>query len=223
MDSPAVDLTRAGSAAELLVALVRSDGSGAHPFVQSRDLLDGREAARNLADAVHYLASLHGRHPGVIDYAANKATHPAARAWLAEAAEAFAQERVALTQLVVAAGPLPSTPGQAESEAAVTQQRHALEMLAQSDRNGTALGAAFALVLDWTPIRAVLDAASARLGIHLPTPALPDEASTCAVAAAIAESVAIERALAFGAQQILAQHRGLWDLLDARRDARAHI
>ncbi|PZO90806.1 MAG: hypothetical protein DI623_05585 [Sphingomonas sanxanigenens] len=222
MESPAVDLNRAG-AAEFLVALVRSDGSGAHRFPRMRDLLDGAEGPRNLADAVHYLAALHGRHPGVIDYAANKATHPVARAWLAEAAEGFAIERAAIAQLVAAAGPLPSTPGQAESEAAVSQQRHALEMLAQSDRKGTALGAAFALTLDWSPIRDLLAAASARLGIHLPDNRLPDESSTLAATAAIAETVAVERALAFGAQQILAQHRGLWDLLDARRDARAHI
>jgi hypothetical protein len=29
-----------------------------------------------------------------------------------------------------------------------------------------------------------------------------------------------ERAMQFGAQQLLLQHRGLWDLLEARRDAR---
>jgi hypothetical protein len=33
-------------------------------------------------------------------------------------------------------------------------------------------------------------------------------------------SPAMERAISFGAQQILAQHRGLWDLLEARQLAR---
>jgi hypothetical protein len=31
---------------------------------------------------------------------------------------------------------------------------------------------------------------------------------------------AIERAILFGAQQLLVQHRGLWDLLEARAEAR---
>jgi len=39
----------------------------------------------------------------------------------------------------------------------------------------------------------------------------------------VAESLGIERAMAFGAQQILHQHRGLWDVLEARRLARADI
>ena len=30
-----------------------------------------------------------------------------------------------------------------------------------------------------------------------------------------------ERAMAFGARQLLAQHRGLWDLLEARASARS--
>lgn len=223
MKSPAIETARAGGAADMLVVLARTDGSGSHPFVVSRELLDGREAARNLADAVHYLSVLHGRHPGVIDYAAARTSHEAARDWLAEAADGFARERTALTALVVAAGPLPSTPGQAESEAAVLQQRHALEMLARSDRNGTALGAAFALVLDWRAIRSVLDSAAARLGIHLPAMILPSETDTRVVAIAVAEAGSVERALGFGAQQILAQHRGLWDLLEARRIARIDV
>ena len=54
-----------------------------------------------------------------------------------------------LARLVVAAGPMPSTPNHAEAESAINTQRHALDMLSQSDRNGCAIGAAFALALDW--------------------------------------------------------------------------
>jgi hypothetical protein len=37
----------------------------------------------------------------------------------------------------------------------------------------------------------------------------------------VSESASFERAMSFGAQQLLAQHRGLWDLLEARKAARA--
>ena len=125
-----------------------------------------------------------------------------------------------LTRLVVAAGPLPSTPAQSESESAVNGQRHALEMLAQSDRNGCALGAAMALVLDWDAVRSVLDAAGRRFSVDSPSSMIPDMATTIDLAALVSASPAMERAISFGAQQILAQHRGLWDLLEARQSAR---
>ena len=108
----------------------------------------------------------------------------------------------------------------AQSEAAVTNQTHALATLAQSERNGTAIGAAIALVLDWRPIRRVLDAAAQRFGIQPPPLDLPGLTETLAVAVAAAETPGVERAMAFGAQQLLIQHRGLWDLLESRESAR---
>ncbi len=57
----------------MLDALVASDGTGAHPHVRAGALSSGPDAMRNLADAVHFLCLLHGRHPGVIDNAARKA------------------------------------------------------------------------------------------------------------------------------------------------------
>ena len=39
-------------------------------------------------------------------------------------------------------------------------------------------------------------------------------------AGAIEATASVERAMAFGAQQMLAQHRGLWQLLEARATAR---
>ena len=155
----------------------------------------------------------------MIDYAVDHATGAVGK-WLGQAASGFAAERAYLTRLIVLAGPEPSTPGQADSMQAVVAQSHALTMLAQSDRAGTALGAAVALILDWQVIRAVLDGAATRLGIDPPLLDLPDEATASAMASTAAESYAIERAMQFGAQQLLLQHRGLWDLLEARREAR---
>lgn len=207
------------SAAETIGALIGDDGGRSHPYIACHIFSRGREAGRDLADAVHFIANLHGRQPGVIDLAREKSASDGARAWLDAASQGFAEERLYLTQVVVAAGPLPSTPGQAQSEAAVAGQRHALEMLARSDRNGCALGAAMALVLDWRSIRAVIDAAAQRFGVALTPPALPSPRRTMALADA-AESVGVERAMVFGAQQLLVQHRGLWGLLEARAEAR---
>lgn len=206
-------------AAEAIGALLADDGGKSHPYIASHIFARGRETGRDLADAVHFIAHLHGRHPGVIDLAGERPAADGIRAWLGAAAEAFAEERAYLTRIVVAAGPLPSTAGQAECEAAVAQARHALEMLARSERNGCALGAALALVLEWRPIRAVIDAAAQRFGVALTPPALPSARQTlCLIEQA--ESPAVERAMTFGAQQLLVQHRGLWDLLEARAGAR---
>lgn len=219
----AIQTARTGGVSDMLGTLVESDGSGGQSWSQSPELLAGRHATRNLADAAHYLCVLHGRHPGVIDLAATKTVHAAARGWLIDAADGFARERSYLTRITVAAGPIPSTPGQAECEATVMGQRHALEMLAQSDRIGCALGAAIALIMDWRAIRRVLDAAAERLGIPAQPARLPDERETRTVAMTVAETAAIERALGFGAQQILAQHRGLWSVLEARHAARGEF
>jgi hypothetical protein len=209
---------RGSSVADLLFGLAGSEGSAGHPHVAALCLPGANQ--RDLADAIHALGMLHGRHPGVIDYAAERNPRRVAPEWLAAAAEGFARERGLLAKLVVASGPLPSTPGQAESEAAVTNQRHALGMLAQSDRVGCALGAALAFVLDWRAVRGVLDAASRRLSVPAPAMTLPLDEETRAVALNLAGEPAVERALAFGAQQVLVQHRGLWDLLETRAAAR---
>lgn len=209
-----------GGIADQLFALAADEGSARHAHVVT--LCAPRAPARDLADALHCLAMLHGRQPGVIDHAAERALPAPAAPWLAAAREGFARERGLLAQLVVAAGPLPSTPGQAESEAAVAAQHHALEMLGRSERSGCALGASVALALDWRAIRAVLDAAATRLGVTTPAPVLPIEEETFAMLGAAAAAPAAGRAVAFGAQQLLLQHRGLWDLLEARAAARFH-
>ena len=210
-----------GGTGDLLIACVAEHGSAAHPFFSSDALARGPESARNLADAVHFLCALHGRHPGVVDHAAGRPMDETARAWLIAAGEAMATERLCLTQLAVAAGPIPSTPGGGASESAVIGQRNALTTLAMSDRRGCALGSSLAFALDWSPIRALLDAAGRRLGVDLPPCRLGEEAELRAVADLAGQTASTERALLFGAQQLSLQHRGLWDLLEARHQARA--
>ncbi len=95
-------------------------------------------------------------------------------------------------------------------------------MLAHSDRAGCATGAAVALVIDWYAFRDVMDAAATRFGVTPPAMALPDEIEVATIVAALSDSSALQRAMGFGAQQVFAQHRGLWDLLEARASARDH-
>ena len=212
---------RVAQTGQTLLASVAEHGSASHPWSRNPELLRGPDSARSLADLLHYLCTLHGRYPGVIDHAAQRGAEPASRAWLAQATYAFAGERAYLARLAVAAGPVPSTPGGAGSDSTVLAQRHALEMLAQSERNGCAIGTAMALVLDWAHVRTVLDVAGLRFGVEPPPYAAGVSAPISDLADGFGQSPAVQRALLFGAEQILHQHRGLWDLLEARHQARA--
>jgi hypothetical protein len=220
MATQAQDNATGSGLAEALAALSLAEGTLGHSYAQGAELTQSRHATRNLADIAHYFCLLHGRYPGVIDHAANRTTHDGARGWLLKAIEGFGAERNYLTRLVVAAGPLPSTPGQGDCDNTVIGQRHALEMLAQSDRSGCAFGAASALVLEWAALRSVLDLAAKRFGMEATVCTLPNRAETLDAIAAVATSSAMERAMAFGAHQLLNQHHGLWDLLEARTIAR---
>lgn len=206
---------------DLISRLVNVDGSARAPH--PRRLLTAGVAQSDLADAVHALCTAHGRRPGFIDEAAARAVQHDASNWLDDAAVGFAEERVYLARVTAAAGPLPSTPGQAQTEAAIAMQRHAFAMLARSDRPGCATGAVAALLLDWQAIRPVLDTAARRFGVTPAPLALPPYAETAAVVAALAVTPACERAIGFGAAQLLAQHRGLWDLIEARASARERL
>jgi hypothetical protein len=115
---------------------------------------------------------------------------------------------------------LPSTPGAAETEAGLVAARHALETLAMSEREGCPLGAATALVCDWWPLRRLLDRAASRAGTEAPAPSLPDESSVVAIVEQATGTPGAARALGFGGEQLLLQHRALFDLLEARADAR---
>lgn len=212
-------LRRGDDIAHILDALLLADGSCGHAYpMRANHNARASDALTlpDLADAAYYLCLLHGRHPGVIDHAATRSADNAARRWLIEAGDAFARERAYLTQVTVAAGPAPSTAQQSNCEAIVSQQRHALDMLAQSDRRGCAMGAAIALVLDWRMTRQLLDIVAVRTGLEPAPCSLPDRLATLNVARAIGGDPAVDRAIQFGMRQLLAQHRGLWDVLEAR-------
>ena len=217
--NPAVDRNRAG-VVEAQFARVAGQGSALHPQLIALLASSGPAAARDLADAVHLLCGLYGRYPGLIDIALQTCPAGPARDWLKDAADAFERERLYLVRLTAAVGPLPSTAGAAETESTQLAQRHAVETLATSERRGCALGAATALVEDWRSIRRLLDRAATRAGIDIPGSILPDEESVARVIAEGTDGPASERALAFGGEQLLLQHRGLFDLLEARAEAR---
>ncbi|WP_375403858.1 DUF6975 family protein [uncultured Sphingomonas sp.] len=174
----------------------------------------------DLADAVHALCAVHGAHRGLADQARQHPAAGAAAAWLGQVAAALADERGHLARTVSASGRLPSTPGQAASDAALGVQRNAFHLLARSDRVGVATGAAAALALDWTAIRAVIGRAAEAYGLTLPAPSLPTAEETAGVLDRIDDGAAVRRAVLFGARALLDQHRALWSLLEARAYAR---
>ena len=197
-----------------------ADGSATHPWFSR--LAQGGVPQRDLADAVHALCTLYGHHPGIAEEALHHNAFPGAERWLAIVSASFAAERGYLASLTAAAGPLPSTPGHAEAHSALTAQRHALSVLARSDRCGCAVGAVAALVLDWQRIRSVMDVAGERFSLILPASSLPSPDVTARLVTGLDARPGGERAMAFGAQQLLAQQRGLWSLLEARAAARSH-
>lgn len=209
------------SVAEAQLARVAEQGCARHPHLLALIDAAGPHSNRDLADAVHLLCSIHGSHPALVELAWTLAPpNSPASAWLHHAAEGFERERLFLVRLTAAVGPLPSTPGAAETENTLVAQRHAMEILARSERAGCALGAATALVGDWWSVRRFLDRAASRAGIDVPPPSLPDEASIVEAIEGSCDTPPSERALGFGAEQLLLQHRGLFDLLEARASAR---
>lgn len=195
-------------------------GSASATYVQTINNDFSTLSGSDIADIAHFLCVLHGRHPGVVDHAATKTADVVAREWLVQAMEGFTAERAFLTRLTVAAGPISGVRREDQSNATVLAQRKALEMLSQSDRNGCALGASFALVLDWQAIRPLLEKIAVKLSVEPRALMLPTSEATSILNSELSQSSAVERAINFGVDQILTQHRGLWQLLDARRNAR---
>jgi hypothetical protein len=208
------------TAAQLQLARVETQGSAAHPYRLALMTASGPHSARDLADCVHLFCQLYGRHPGLIELALHNCPAGPVRDWLREASDSYERERLYLVRLTASVGPLPSTPGAAETEATLVSQRHAIETLAKSERRGCALGAATALMADWPAIRAILDRAADRIGMQKPAMLVPGIDSIVHVIADGTDGMASERALGFGGEQLLLQNRGLFDLLEARAAAR---
>ncbi len=210
-----------------LMSLIAADGSenAVKPLVKflddSRDRLDLRSSIKAIrpvlvADIAHFLCVSHGRHPGVIDHAATKIIDEEAREWLVQAIDAFAAERTFLNQLTVAAGPITRQVGQEKITAVITAQANSFQMLATSDRKGCAAGAAIAFATDWQNTRPLLEECAIALGIEPQPCSLPDLAVSQALALSLAPEAGKQRAMLFGAGQLLAQQRGLWQLIAAR-------
>jgi hypothetical protein len=185
---------------------------------ESRDLRLPIKAVRPalIADIAHFLCISHGRHPGIVDHAATKIIDESARAWLVQATNAFASERTFLNKLTVAAGPITRQFGQETITALLTNQAKSFEMLATSDRQGCAVGAAVAFVIDWQTTRPLLDQAALALGLEPTKIDLPDANQCLQLVDSLSDSTAKRRAMTFGAEQLLAQQRGLWRLIDSR-------
>lgn len=151
-----------------------------------------------------------------LDLGPGAKAHP----WLSDAADAFERERLYLLRLSATVEAMPSTAGAAETAAALVNQRGVLNTLMRSERTGCALGAAIALVIDWKALRRLLDRAAERVGIERRLVFLPDEAAAVRALNQMIVAPAIERAINFGSEQLLLQHRGFLDLLEARAGAR---
>lgn len=169
-----------------------------------------------IADIAHFMCVSHGRHPGVIEHAATKIVDEEARGWFVDAIGGYIVERELLNRLTVAAGPIRSHAGQDKISAILAGQAKNFQMLATSDRKGTAAGAAIAFVLDWNATRQLLDSVAIALELTPVANQLPDTAACQSFANAMAKSQAYVRAMSFGAEQLLAQQRGLWQIIAAR-------
>ena len=201
-----------------LVAMQQADGhAGAAHY---RALLSGA-APTELADLAHFLCLLHGRRPGVIDHAATRVSDQVTRDWMERATEAFVIERLYITRLTVAAGPVSGASEDDHSEAAAIELRASFRMLAESERRGCAAGAALAFAIDWPELRDILDPLALRLGLEPPPCELPGHAETLGVATLICADPAPARAFLFGADQLFQLQRGAWRLLAARAKLRA--
>lgn len=218
MPTAATGVHSGASGPGTIMALAGTDSCAHHPFVPR--LLGARAAGRDLADAIHALCAVHGRANMLFEAAARQRIPDVDHRWLDDAAAAIAAERGYLAALTAAVGPLPSTPGQAESDSAFAALRHAFDTLAGSDRLGCATGAAIALLIDWQTFRRICDTAAGRVGVEIPQSELPDEGAIVRLSAAAGASAAVHRAMRFGAQQAFAQHRGLLCLIEARATAR---
>lgn len=219
MASHPIGLRQEARSGCLLIDCVDDHGSRSHAYPTSELLLASPTSPRNLADAIHFLGALHGQYPSLVELVAARTIDPPSRAWLAEAGDEFSRERAFLARLAVEAGPIPPTPGSG-SEAAIAAARHALATLAKSERRGCSLGAALAAAADWAAIRTVLETAAARFGVMPPPRTGDNRGAIVALFEGAAGDPAMSRAMRFGAEQVALQHRGLWDLLQARAQAR---
>ncbi|MFC3713614.1 DUF6975 family protein [Sphingoaurantiacus capsulatus] len=187
-------------AGELIATAAAATRSHAHAV--SVALASSDDPSR--VEALHFFALLHAERPSVAAMAASVDPDR----WLASFAERFEAERawIGRSTITVAA---PRRTDLSRHEHLVRGQREAMLTLARSDRAGCALGAVAALAADWPALRSALAGE------------VPEHADIeiATAIAAVAHSPASRRAIGFGAAQMTAIHRTLWDLLEARQAA----
>ena len=209
------------------VRTILSDGSLAitaplTAFLENRgarpDLRPHAKTARAalLADIAHFMHISHGRHPGIIDHAAQKISDDSAGSWLIAAIDGFAAEQSFLNKLTVTAGPIRRLHGQDKVNAVIESQAKNFQMLATSNRKGCPAGAAIAFLVDWHQTRPLLDMVAHEMGLAPTTATLPSVSACAALAGKLDDGGSYRRAMAFGAYQTLEQMRGLWRLIAAR-------
>lgn len=204
---------------EALTTLVATRGCGTHPYVHGLLQSNSRYRDLNLVDAIHHLAALHGRLPGLIEDARRHSPSlTAAAPWFREAAEGFAQERLHLARLLAHGPAIPATPTQAEYQVKLESIRQGLTALAQSSRPGCAFGSALALVLDWQTIHRLLNLLGQQLDLPSLPLLMPDAAASLSVLDRLGSD--FDRAIIFGATELIARHERLWTLLEDRQAAR---
>lgn len=212
-------VTERGSASTVAPLTVFLDRCTAMPELR-KQVRDSMPAL--LADIAHFMSITHGRHPGIIEQAATRIVEQEARGWIIAASDAFVAERMFLNRLTVVAGPIRRHNDQDKVNATLAGQHRSFEMLATSDRRGCAAGAVTAFVVDWLDTRPLLERAALMLGVEIPVCALPSKDQCGALASLLAGTPAQERAFNFGAEQVLAQQKGIWQLIAARHAVTSH-
>ena len=173
-----------------------------------------------VADIAHYLCVAHGKHPGIIEHAMCKIVEDCSREWLVKAADGFTRERLYLTELTVAAGPITRITGQDETDMLIVNQSKQYKMLSSSDRKGCPIGSAAAFIMDWHHIRELMDIIALQINIAIPSNTLPTVDETEKMISEYAINENISRAINFGADQILSQQRAFWNIIKARSKSR---
>jgi hypothetical protein len=138
-----IDQGSGAAIGERLLACVDEQGSAAHPYLRARRCCEGRtrRAIFPTPSTSCACCTAATRASSIMPPVA--ASIPSARL-VQQATSAFAEERAFLTRLCLMPPARSRARRRGDTESTVLGQRHAIEMLAQSERNGCALGAAVA-------------------------------------------------------------------------------
>lgn len=174
----------------------------------------------DIADIAYYLCKLHGHHPGIFDYLAENMRDSEHHGLVTDLAAQFAVERAVLANMTVAAGPATTLAGEYTSIKVIEQLRSAINMLGQSERNGSSLGSGIAIVSDWLLWRPAFDAISARLDIEIPECTMLNAYQQLADLLSQKTDPRELRAVSFGMEQLYHQHDQFWLLMERRQKLR---